>query len=394
MFIRENMKLENNQDNLDQIVALIEYAFLKDKDLEHDVNFMSRYDHSTGYGCFDQNKLTSYVMVNKFKSEVFGHHLPMAGIGYVASYPEYRGQGHISKLVTEILQDLHKQNIPIANLAPFSEEFYRQYGFSNSIYQKEYCFSGNALKNFRLPRNGHILRGDWNDLAVQNGVIQLYERELHTDDERNTMIRDAWWWNRLDTYYPNRHVAVYFDIDGRPMSYLIYRILGRDFIADELYSITPQGLLSMLGFMASHAGAIKEFRMLLPEKSLLAELFSEQDQLNVNVRPFMMSRIIDFKKIIECSKPLQNGTFNLEVISDDQCSWNIGVWQVDSQDGEVACTRKEDELVDFSGSITAWTQVLLGRLTMSAAVKLGLITDYQIKKLDFKKGDVSFYDYF
>jgi len=38
--------------------------------------------------------------------------------------------------------------------------------------------------------------------------------------------------------------------------------------------------------------------------------------------------------------------------------------------------------------------VLLGRLTMNAAVKLGLITDYRIKKLDFVKGDVSFYDYF
>lgn len=270
------MKLENNQDNLDQIATLIEYAFLKNKDLEHDVNFMSRYDHSTSYGYFDKKKLTSYIMVNQFKSEVFGHHLPMAGIGYVASYPEYRGQGHISKLMKEILQDLHEQNIPLANLAPFSEGFYRQYGFSNSIYQKEYTFSGNALRNFKLPRNGHVIRGDWNDLNVQNGVIQLYERQLHTDDERNTMVRDAWWWNRLDTYYPNRHIAVYFDGDGRPMSYLIYRLMEQRFIADELYSITPQGLLSMLGFMNSHAGSVKEFCMILPEKSLLAELFSEQ----------------------------------------------------------------------------------------------------------------------
>ena len=53
---------------------------------------------------FNDKKLTSYIMVNKFKSEVFGHHVPMAGIGYVASYPEYRGQGHISKLMKEILK--------------------------------------------------------------------------------------------------------------------------------------------------------------------------------------------------------------------------------------------------------------------------------------------------
>ncbi|MDM8282803.1 GNAT family N-acetyltransferase [Lactobacillus gallinarum] len=388
------MKLKKNQENLKQIASLIKYAFGKNNNLLHDNNFMSRYDHSNGYGFFNDDKLTSYIMVNKFKSEVFGHHVPMAGIGYVASYPEYRGQGHISKLMKEILNDLHDEGIPFTNLAPFSESFYRHYGFSNSIYQKEYRFSGGALRTFKLPRTGHVIRGKWDDLMVQNGVIQLYERQLHTDDERNTVIREAWWWNRMDTYYHNRNIAVYIDSNGRPISYLIYRIQGDVFLADELYSITAKGLVSLLGFMGSHAGAIKEFRMTLPEHSLIGELFSEQNQLKISLHPYMMSRIVDFAKMITYMKPLQEGTFNLEVISDDQCPWNIGVWQMINKDGKVSCKQIEDGLVDFSGPITAWTQVLLGRLSMRDAVKLGLITDYRIKKLEFKKGDVSFYDYF
>ncbi len=391
---RENMKLKKNQENLKQIASLIKYAFGKNNDLLHDNNFMSRYDHSNGYGFFNDDKLTSYIMVNKFKSEVFGHHVPMAGIGYVASYPEYRGQGHISKLMKEILNDLHDEGIPFTNLAPFSESFYRHYGFSNSIYQKEYRFSGGALRTFKLPRTGHVIRGKWDDLMVQNGVIQLYERQLHTDDERNTVIREAWWWNRMDTYYHNRNIAVYIDSNGRPISYLIYRIQGDVFLADELYSITAKGLVSLLGFMGSHAGAIKEFRMTLPEHSLIGELFPEQNQLKISLHPYMMSRIVDFAKMITYMKPLQEGTFNLEVISDDQCPWNIGVWQMTNKDSKVSCKQIEDGLVDFSGPITAWTQVLLGRLSMRGAVKLRLITDYRIKKLEFKKGDVSFYDYF
>lgn len=388
------MKLKKNQENLKQIASLIKYAFGKNNNLLHDNNFMSRYDHSNGYGFFNDDKLTSYIMVNKFKSEVFGHHVPMAGIGYVASYPEYRGQGHISKLMKEILNDLHDEGIPFTNLAPFSESFYRHYGFSNSIYQKEYRFSGGALRPFKLPRTGHVIRGKWDDLMVQNGVIQLYERQLHTDDERNTVIREAWWWNRMDTYYHNRNIAVYIDSNGRPISYLIYRIQGDVFLADELYSITAKGLVALLGFMGSHAGAIKEFRMTLPEHSLIGELFPEQNQLKISLHPYMMSRIVDFAKMITYMKPLQEGTFNLEVISDDQCPWNIGVWQMTNKDGKVSCKQIEDGLVDFSGPITAWTQVLLGRLSMMDAVKLGLITDYRIKKLEFKKGDVSFYDYF
>lgn len=388
------MKLKKNQENLKQIASLIKYAFGKNNDLLHDNNFMSRYDHSNGYGFFNDDKLTSYIMVNKFKSEVFGHHVPMAGIGYVASYPEYRGQGHISKLMKEILNDLHDEGIPFTNLAPFSESFYRHYGFNNSIYQKEYRFSGGALRPFKLPRTGHVIRGKWDDLMVQNGVIQLYERQLHTDDERNTVIREAWWWNRMDTYYHNRNIAVYIDSNGRPISYLIYRIQGDVFLADELYSITAKGLVALLGFMGSHAGAIKEFRMTLPEHSLIGELFPEQNQLKISLHPYMMSRIVNFAKMITYMKPLQEGTFNLEVISDDECPWNIGVWQMTNKDGKVSCKQIEDGLVDFSGPITAWTQVLLGRLSMRDAVKLGLITDYRIKKLEFKKGDVSFYDYF
>ena len=394
MFYRENMKLKKNQENLKQIASLIKYAFGKNNNLLHDNNFMSRYDHSNGYGFFNDDKLTSYIMVNKFKSEVFGHHVPMAGIGYVASYPEYRGQGHISKLMKEILNDLHDEGIPFTNLAPFSESFYRHYGFSNSIYQKEYRFSGGALRTFKLPRTDHVIRGKWDDLMVQNGVIQLYERQLHTDDERNTVIREAWWWNRMDTYYHNRNIAVYIDSNGRPISYLIYRIQGDVFLADELYSITAKGLVSLLGFMGSHAGAIKEFRMTLPEHSLIGELFPEQNQLKISLHPYMMSRIVNFAKMITYMKPLREGTFNLEVISDDECPWNIGVWQMTNKDGKVSCKQIEDGLVDFSGPITAWTQVLLGRLSMRDAVKLGLITDYRIKKLEFKKGDVSFYDYF
>ena len=394
MFIGKNMKLKKNQENLKQIASLVKYAFGKNNDLLHDNNFMSRYDHSNGYGFFNDDKLTSYIMVNKFKSEVFGHHVPMAGIGYVASYPEYRGQGHISKLMKEILNDLHDEGIPFTNLAPFSESFYRHYGFSNSIYQKEYRFSGGALRTFKLPRTGHVIRGKWDDLMVQNGLIQLYERQLHTDDERNTVIREAWWWNRMDTYYHNRNIAVYIDSNGRPISYLIYRIQGDVFLADELYSITAKGLVSLLGFMGSHAGAIKEFRMILPEHSLIGELFPEQNQLHISLHPYMMSRIIDFAIMVTYMKPLQEGTFNVEVISDDQCPWNIGVWQITNQAGQVSCKQIEDGLVDYSGPITAWTQVFLGRLSMRDAVKLGLITDYRIKKLDFKKGDVSFYDYF
>lgn len=114
------MKLRKNADTLKQVTDLIEYAFLKNDDLTQNNTFMSRYLHSADYGIMNGNKLASYLMVTPFQSHIFSKSVQMAGIGYVASYPEYRGQGGISKLFKEVFHDLHEQNITLSNLAPFS----------------------------------------------------------------------------------------------------------------------------------------------------------------------------------------------------------------------------------------------------------------------------------
>ncbi len=51
-------------------------------------------------------QLTSQVMATPFQVNFHGVRYPMAGIGYVASYPEYRGEGGISAIMKEMLADL------------------------------------------------------------------------------------------------------------------------------------------------------------------------------------------------------------------------------------------------------------------------------------------------
>ena len=65
------MKLSQNKETLDQIAPLVEYAFLKNNDIREDPNFLSRYNHSMGFGEYKDNHLASYIMVNEFKSRIF-----------------------------------------------------------------------------------------------------------------------------------------------------------------------------------------------------------------------------------------------------------------------------------------------------------------------------------
>ncbi len=386
------MKLQKTDDNLHQIASLVQFAFNKKKDLTQDSNFMSRYNHSNGYGIFDHQKLASYIMVNLFNSRVFLKRTKMAGIGYVSSAKEARGKGNISKLMREVLLDLHKQKIPYANLAPFSERFYRQYGFESTIYQKIYSFKKDALKNLIKPKGGHYRVGTWKNLIVQNGAAQLYEVPLHTTDERNTMNRPYWWWNRLEEYYPGRHLVVYFGRVGLPLAYMFYRIKNNICKISELYGDEGDGIRGLLSYLADQVDC-QQFQITMPEESRLEDYFPEQSLLQINTRPFMMTRIIDFDKIISFVKVLHHVNAIIEVTNDELCPWNNDTWQI-TNDKDGCRVRKVSAKPDFVGSIGAWTKVLMGNLTLPQALKTGEIKGNKNNKLDFEKGTVTFYDYF
>ena len=57
----------------------------------------------------------------------------MVGIGYVASYPEARGQGGINQIMEKILEDCRYRKVSLSYLAPFSYPFYRRYGYEQSF---------------------------------------------------------------------------------------------------------------------------------------------------------------------------------------------------------------------------------------------------------------------
>lgn len=387
------MKLRKNADTLKQVTDLIEYAFLKNDDLTQNNTFMSRYLHSADYGIMNGNKLASYLMVTPFQSHIFSKSVQMAGIGYVASYPEYRGQGGISKLFKEVFHDLHEQNIPLSNLAPFSENFYRQYGYENTIYQKVYSFDKNALKGFKMPKKRKLLRGKWNDLEIQNYVVQLYEAQLHTKAERNTVVRPQWWWNRINEYYPYRNIVISLDENERPRGYMVYRIYNSTFHVEEMYYLDRNSAKDFLAFMASHISSRLKFEVIMPTNALLEDVFPEQQFLNITLVTYMMSRIIDFKKIMSCMQLNRLGTFNIEVTDDQLCPWNNGVWEIEDYEGTLLCNKVEGD-PDYSASINNWSKILLGELTLSRAIEAGDVHCNRNQRIEFKKGKTSFYDYF
>lgn len=386
------MKLNQDKETLDQIAPLVEYAFLKNNDIREDPNFLSRYNHSMSFGEYKDGHLASYIMVNKFKSMLFAKKVKMGGVGYVASYPENRGQGDINRLMKEIMLELHDQNYAISNLAPFSETFYRRYGYENAIYEKMYQIQPAYLRFFKAVQEGKVVRGRWSDSSLKNAVIKLYQAKLNQDDQRNTVVRAEWWWDRLDTYYPGRSICVYFDKKQQPQGYMFYRIVERNFRVEEMYYQTPQAAKALLSIIASHSSSDLKYYVKMPEESLLEEFFPEQEGITVKILPYMMTRIINIKQVLEASPLVNNKKLTIEVTNDDIIAENNGVWLIDN--ANEPRVREVETDPDYTASLTNWTKVLLGHLTLKQAVQLGFVKENHPVNTDFVKGDVSFYDYF
>lgn len=387
------MQLKRDQTTLNQVADLVKYAFLKQDDLITDINFLSRYNHSFNFGEYKNNKLASYIMVNKFISQVFDKKLKMGGIGYVSSYPENRGQGDINRLMKEIITFLYQKDYAISNLAPFSESFYRHYGYENTIYQKRLSFKNEALNNFRLKKTGEVIRGKMTDSNLCTAVIDLYQKKFKQNYQRNTVVREKWWWERFNSYYPERFICVYIDKNGEAQGYMFYEISETNFNVDEFYYQTPQAAEVLLSIIASHASNNLQYHINLPETTLLNEFFANQDQLNLKTLPYMMTRIIDLKQVLEAVPLLNAGSLIIEVTNDDIIEENNGVWKI-TNINDKTIVEKSSERPEYRGNLTNWTKVLLGHLTLKQAVELNYIHADQGYTNNFIKGEVSFYDYF
>ncbi|MGM0301301.1 hypothetical protein IGI66_000893 [Enterococcus sp. AZ048] len=380
------MKLARDHETLKAITALVEYAFRKQDPIIDDPLFLSRYEHADCYGVYQDNELTNLVMANHFEMQLFQQKVKMAGVGYVASYPEYRGKGGISSIMSELLSDLYDQGVAVSQLAPFSEDFYRKFGYEPTSRRKTYRIPALAFTYLKSERRGTIKRGSWQQLKPE--IQSIYQRLL-TQQQVGTVIREEWWWERLNDYYPHRFYAVAFDDAGKAKGYIIYRMQGNTLVVDELAYEDELAMRKLLTYLKSHVSSFEEFLYHAPVHECIEKCFLEQDYFTITLEPYMMSRIIDITQLLP-KLPIKQQEIILEVTEDKECPWNVGSWLI----SQGTC-QKVQKAGDVKASIHGWSELLLGELSLAEGLFFGKVTASKDVALDiFPKGKQSFYDYF
>lgn len=379
------MKLTRDQETLKAITGLIEYAFKKEQSIIEDPLFLSRYGHADCYGVYEDDQLTNLVMANHFEIQLFQQKVKMAGVGYVASYPEYRGKGGISHIMSELLSDLYEQGVAVSQLAPFSEDFYRQFGYEPTSRRKRYRIPASAFNYLTSEKRGSVKRGTWQQMKA---IIQGLHRHLLTQGQVGTVVREDWWWERLNKYYSRRFYAVVYDDANNAQGYLIYRMQGTTLVIDELAYENGFALRKLLTYLKAHVSSFDEFLYFAPLHERIEKCFREQENLAITIEPYMMSRIINIQQLLT-NIPICRDTI-IEVTEDKECPENVGSWLI----SQGTC-KKVQQSGELKASIHGWSELLLGELTLAEGIFLGKVsTSKPFQGEIFFKGKQSFYDYF
>lgn len=375
-----------NTDDVEQYNALLRYSFqITEQDLTEcgwrdDEIQQSKFPilkRADVLGCFDGETLVSQIAVYPVKMNVYDAVYPVGFVTSVCTYPEYTGNGIMKRLMRRSLEHMRQKNQSLALLFPYSIPLYRKMGWE--IISNKITYS---VKDRQIPVRtapGYVRRVDWENEDFRNLHAQ-FAAATHGCLFRNTLAWEEYWrWDEDDT-----SVAIYYDITGKPIGYMVYLIKEDVMHIKELIFLTREAQEGLWEYIRAHDSMIDEVRGSSYFSDPIAFELEDGD-IKETIRPYIMGRIVDAEQFFQryrCDPTAKDAVISFE-IEDRFLPWNSRTLTVRFCHGE--CTIVEgqaDRRVRLS--IATLTTLLLGYKTAAKLYRMGRITadEDTVKLLD------------
>jgi predicted acetyltransferase len=268
----------------------------KDDPLEHPAEW--------AWGAFDRGKLLSGMFEIDFRMRFDSRDVKMSGIGGVGTLPEARTGGLVRQIFEKLLPEAYENGVIFSNLTPFSHDFYRMFGYEVACARNQIEIP--AKEFLKLKPTGEfipIFPGD--DTAALQEVHSAYIRDLN-----HGICRDYWpdnrAWKRFtqsDPYTTGTFLYLWKDERGIPRGYIKYQDQegdeGHIMSVLELAFIDREGLYGALGIVGGLSAQFKQFRWLMPAFIDPCDLISNTWEIDQQIRPRDMTRIINVAAALE-----------------------------------------------------------------------------------------------
>lgn len=338
------IKPEESVDYLKISAASFIWKFNEEEDKETEMPVM---------GAFHEGKLIAGVELFDFKCNYCGNIINTLVLSGVCSMPEYRRMGGVRAIFDEVGKTAAEKGIVAGFLAPFSIEYYEKFGFANLNRSFGIRVPFSNLRHIPRCNDVELFTGEQldelcelhNKCAMKENLMTLREDKKHFCDK---------------PLEESDYTYIHRDKNGVADGYVRFRVRRPDeVVAEELFTLTPDALLALVGFLRNYDGITKT---LLVKKQYQGSPFGcIADRIDGAVYEYQngtAGRIYDLKKLLENNVyPEKHGCFS--ILSLDEYEQNKGIFDVEYQDGKATVTRRNDGAYDISLTPPATARLLL-----------------------------------
>lgn len=350
-----------------QAEDLWDYCFEKREDPFFQWYFQEVFQYDRTLGSFSESgKLKSMLNLSPYKLLLRKKEIPVSYIVGVATWPEYRGQGEVKKLLKEAFMIMRQWKENLAILMPSRPEFY--YPLDFQLYNQHLKCKIPMEELRRLTsRQGYLKEIEEKDIS---SLEALYQEAYFAYEGKTLRSQEKWKrWIRGNQIEGGKAYLFYNDKDDLE-GYLFYGIHQRVLKISEWVGVTPEARSGLLEFCYQHRAQADFVEFDIPTDDSLQYLLPETKE-RVGIFPFMTSRIVDISSLIENISWKEEGEVVIRVL-DPLLEWNQGNFLWQAKDGRATFQRTERE-AELEITIGGFSQWLFGEVDSRILVQAGFL---------------------
>ncbi|SHJ76104.1 GNAT family N-acetyltransferase [Tepidibacter formicigenes] len=364
-------------EDLKEIKEMWKYCF-DDTQGFFNYYFENKYNKENTLVVEIDNNIISSLQLNQYKIVLNNKPYDTSYVVGVSTFPDARGKGAMKIIMKSALNELYKKNQIVSILMPIDYRLYRYFGYEHCCDQIEYNMDIEILKDFKI--NGNLKKASLEDIP---GLIDVYKSFLK--DKNGYILRDENYFENLfkEINSEDGYIYIHENEEG-PDGYIIYFKMDKTLFVREIAYKNINALKSFLKFIYNHNTQFKKANISSSIDDKIKYLTLNLRNIDIKIKPFMMGRIINFKKFIESLNLNIDANLNLKV-EDDFIDENNKVFNINIRKGEIE-VLETNENEDLTIDINTLSQLGFSYIDTKEALFLGKINVKSKDRLkDFEK---------
>lgn len=349
----------------------------------------------TVIGAWEDNSLCAKLHIIPYHINMKDKQWKMGGIAGVATYPEFRRNGYVKRLIITALERMRYEEQFVSLLHPFDISFYRKFGWEVFTENKKLLIEKKDLK-FLENQPGSIKR--FTKDSHHPDIEAVYAQ--YSNNYMGMLVREKSWWT--NNIYGEGKIAVYYNKNDEPIGYILFEVKESKMEVEEFVALNREARCGLWNFICQHDSMVDNVSILTSNHELLPFIM-HQPKVKMEVTPYFMARVVDAE---QCLNKYPFNNINNKVflhIEDEYAPWNNGTYLL--SDGEVKvykdkqgsnCVQPPKRGVRLD--INSLTALLFGYKRPAELFELGYIqcqeTEIEVLEKLFPQNKPYFYDFF